>query len=503
MIRSAGIILPVFSLPSPYGIGSLGKAAYEFIDFLYAAKQSWWQILPVGPTSFGDSPYQSFSTYAGNPYFIDLELLAEDGLLNVSDIRNIDWGSDARRVDYKKIYNNRFSVLYKAYTSDEDINSGEYKAFIEENSRWLNNYALFMAVKKHFGMKAWYEWDDIDIRLHRPEAVRRYTELLSDDIAFFKYTQFLFYKQWRMLHEYAASKNIGIIGDLPIYVAFDSADVWAEPEYFMLNDDNMPTAVAGVPPDYFAKDGQLWGNPLYDYDTMRRDGYGWWIRRVDGALKLYDMLRIDHFRGFESFWAVPYGDKTAKNGKWLKGPGSDLIGRLTSWFSGASFIAEDLGILTDDVKKFLLESSLPGMKVLEFAFAPEGDSEYLPHRHKPKCVCYTGTHDNAPLKEWLQTASDAELGFAEKYLGLNGSEGYCRGILRAGMSSVAELFIAQMQDYLELGAESRTNTPGTLGGNWGFRLLPNEISPELAADIAEMTVRYGRSTKDENKTTTG
>ncbi len=492
MDRSSGILLPISSLPSPYGIGSLGKAAYEFIDFLAAAKQSWWQILPAGPTSYGDSPYQSFSTYAGNPYFIDLDMLIADGLLTESELAGIDWGTDASRVDYEKIYLNRFEVLQRAANRLTENKRPELEAFINENSSWLYDYSLFMALKRHFGMKPWNEWPDKYIRLHRADAVEKYCALLSDDIELFECIQYLFYAQWDKLRAYAHKNGIRIIGDLPIYVAMDSADVWSNPEFFLLDEENVPTSVAGVPPDYFSKDGQLWGNPLYDYEAMRADGYGWWIRRVDGASRLYDALRIDHFRGFESFWAIPYGEETAINGEWVKGPGMDLVDRLTSWFYNVSFIAEDLGILTPEVKQLLRDSGLPGMKVLEFAFEPSGESDYLPHKYSENCVCYVGTHDNAPLVQWLDTADEKELDFAKRYLGLNEDEGCRWGIIRGGMCSSAALFIAQMQDYLGLGAEARMNTPGVAEGNWQWRITEDLLTNELSDKIAELTMMYGR-----------
>lgn len=494
--RSSGILLPISALPSPHGIGTLGKAAYNFIDFLAEAQQSWWQILPVGPTSYGDSPYQSFSTFAGNPYFIDLDTLVEQGLLEKSELTGIDWGKSRRYVDYEKMYASRFELLHLAAERGLKKYSAEFRAFLSENSSWLPDYALFMAVKKHFGMKAWSEWPEEAIRLHRPEAVEKYALKYRDCIEQLEFIQYLFFSQWHELREYARKKGIGIIGDLPIYVAMDSADVWAAPEYFLLDENSIPTDVAGVPPDYFSEEGQLWGNPLYDWDAMKKDGYGWWIRRVDGSARLFDALRIDHFRGFESFWAVPYGEKNAVKGRWLKGPGMDLVGRLTSWFSNVRFIAEDLGILTPQVREMLKESGLPGMKVLEFAFDPSEPSSYLPHTYGINCICYTGTHDNAPLVQWLEEASPEEIGFAEEYLGQDDGD-LCWSIIRGGMRSVAVLFVAQLQDYLELGAESRMNTPGTLGLNWQWRLLEGEASHALAEKIARITEIYGRSKEEE------
>ena len=343
MRRSCGVLLPISALPSPYGIGTLGKAAYDFVDFLTEAGQSWWQLLPVGPTSYGNSPYQSFSTYAGNPYFVDLDLLVRDGLLKKEEIEARDWGRDPSRVDYAAIYRSRFQLLQIAVDRGWERDADKVKAFSEKNAGWLPDYALFMALKRHFDMRAWTQWEDEDIRLRRPAAVERYQRELSEDIRLFTYIQYLFFRQWEALRTYAHKKGIGMIGDLPIYVAMDSADVWAEPDSFQLDERNIPKEVAGVPPDYFSEDGQLWGNPLYNWDAMKADGYGWWIRRVDGASRLYDILRIDHFRGLESYWAVPYGEPTAKNGRWIKGPGMDLVGVLKGWFSSLQFIAEDLG----------------------------------------------------------------------------------------------------------------------------------------------------------------
>ena len=491
MKRSSGILMPVFSLPSPYGIGTLGKAAYEFIDFLAAAKQRYWQILPVGPTSYGDSPYQSFSTFAGNPYFIDLDMLVKDGLLKKTELTALDWGADAETVDYAKIYQNRFSVLRKAYARGFEKDKAAFEPFAAENA-WLKDYALYMALKKHFDMKCWTEWEDEGIRLHRAESVRAYEEKLKDDVNFYAYLQFLFYSQWEKLRAYAKENGIGIIGDVPIYVALDSADVWANPKYFMLDEKNVPIDVAGVPPDYFSEDGQLWGNPLYNWEYMKAEGYGWWIRRIDGAGKLYDIIRIDHFRGFESYWAVPYGAETAKKGEWRKGPGLELVSTLTNWFPQISFIAEDLGILTEEVHQLLKDSRLPGMKVLEFAFNGTDASNYMPHRFEKNCVCYTGTHDNTTLADWLKTASKKEKQQAKNYLGLNQSEGYAWGVIRAGMGSVADLFIAQMQDYLGLGATARINTPGTTENNWLWRMQKGAANKKLAQKIAALTVMYER-----------
>ena len=494
MDRHSGILMHISSLPSPYGIGTLGREAYAFADFLRAAGQKYWQLLPLGPTSYGDSPYQSFSTFAGNPYFIDLDLLAEDGLLSPSDMEAEDWGGQRRYVDYGRIYAARFGLLRKAFQAGYPRDRAAVEAFCREN-KWLDNYALYMALKARFGMKSWLDWPDEDLRLRRAEALERAREELAEDIAFYAYLQYLFFRQWDALREYIHSLGIRIIGDLPIYVAMDSADVWAEPEFFQLGEGNVPTEVSGVPPDYFSADGQLWGNPLYDYDRMKADGYGWWIRRVEGAGRLFDIIRIDHFRGLESYWAVPYGADTAKSGRWRKGPGMDLVGTLTSWFPGLSFIAEDLGFLTPEVRRLLEDSGLPGMKVLEFAFDAREPSNYLPHTYNRHCVCYVGTHDNETVEQWRWQADRADVTFARKYLGLNDAEGFHWGMIRGGMASVADTFVAQIQDCLGLGAEARMNTPGTLGGNWQWRLLPGEATPALAKKLRQYTGMYGRLKK--------
>lgn len=495
MERSSGIILPIYALPSPHGIGTLGQAACDFVDFLADAGQLWWQVLPVGPTSFGDSPYQSPSTFAGNPYFVDLDQLVADGLLTQDEIGAVNWGDDPARVDYGRLFEEREVLLRAAYRRGWERDAAAVEAFVQDSAAWLDDYALFMAVKRHFGMKSWIEWPDEAIRLRKPEALVHYRSLLADDVRFNEYVQYLFFKQWEALHAYTRKKGIKLIGDMPIYVALDSADVWAYPTGFMLDGRNLPVEVAGVPPDSFTGDGQLWGNPLYDYEAMEADGFDWWIRRVAGAARLYDMIRIDHFRGFESFWAVPAGARTAKDGRWVKGPGMELVGTLIRRFPHTSFIAEDLGYTTPEVTKLLADSGLPGMKVLEFAFDSRDGDAFMPHTYSPRCACYVGTHDNAPLMAWKEEAVPADVELARAYFGLNDDEGFTWGFIRGGMSSVAELFVAQMQDYLELGEWARTNTPGTIGNNWQWRLLPGQASPELAARIAAATKRYGRSAR--------
>ncbi len=491
MKRSCGILMAVSSLPSPYGIGTVGAAAREFVDFLAAAGQSWWQLLPVGPTGYGDSPYQSVSAYAGSPYLVDLDELCAAGLLTREEIASSFWGCDPARVDYQALYQNRLPLLRRAMERGWEREREAVEAFAAENAAWLDDYALFMALKQHFAMRPWNEWPE-DIRLRRSEALAYWRAELAPDVRLFVYIQFLFFRQWDALRAYARDKGVFILGDLPLYVAFDSADVWAEPEAFCLDSRRVPTEVSGVPPDYFSADGQLWGTPLYNWDAMRANGYGWWRRRAQGAARLYDAVRIDHFRGLESYWAVPYGETTARNGRWVKGPGMELVAALKESAPALQFIAEDLGILTDEVRALLRESGLPGMKVLQFAFNPHDLSDYLPHNQPENCVCYAGTHDNNTLRGWLDEADPGEIAMAQEYLGLNDAEGYVRGILRGGMAGSAGLFMAQMQDWLALGAEARMNTPGTLGGNWQWRLRPGQLTPELSAHMARMTWLYGR-----------
>ena len=493
MERASGIILPLFSLPSPYGVGTLGKAARDFVDFLADAKQSWWQVLPVGPTSYGDSPYQSPSAFAGNPYFVDLDLLVADGLLTKAEVEAPSWGADPSRVDYGLLYENRLDLLRLACERGWQRDLSEVQAFAQENADWLDDYALFMALKRHFSMAAWYTWPDEDIRLHRLDACARYGNELAADVQLFTYVQYLFFKQWESMRSYAHARGVGIFGDMPIYVALDSADVWAHPENYQLDERNNPVEVAGVPPDYFSSDGQLWGNPLYDYDRMASNGYAWWQRRVQAAGRLYDMVRIDHFRGFARYWSVPAGSTTAKNGRWVDGPGIQLIDALRHANPDVELVAEDLGTPTPDVMELLLASGLPGMKVLQFAFDGRSDNEHLPHGIPVNSVCYTGTHDNAPLGEWFAEERKECIELAKRYVGLNDDEGMIWGMVRQGMSSVSTLFFAQLQDYLGLGAEARINTPGTFEGNWRWRLQAGQLSRDLSRRIADITQLYGRS----------
>ncbi len=488
-MRSSGILMHISSLPSPYGIGTLGKAAYDFADFLHAAGQHYWQLLPIGPTSYGDSPYQSFSTCAGNPYFIDLDLLVADGLLLQAEVDAIDWNAHAERVDYGFQYSVRFDLLYKAYLRGRDRDADAVRRFRDENP-WVEEYALYMALKRSNGMRSWETWPE-EIRLRKPGAIETYSVVLAEDVNFFIYLQHLFFLQWNALRSYLRRLGIEVIGDLPIYVPYDSCDVWANPHLFQLDGNGTPVGVAGCPPDCFSEDGQLWGNPLYDWDKMRQDGYGWWKQRIAAAGKLFDVIRIDHFRGLESYWFVPYGDATARNGHWVKGPDHDFIYALHAAFPNLRLIAEDLGFLTDDVIRLQHDSGYPGMKVLEFAFDPREPSNYLPHRYPANCICYSGTHDNETLMQWLAHTSDETRAYVADYLGTSGD--LCWGILRAGMASVADTFIAQLQDYLALGEESRMNEPGTLSTkNWSWRVAPDALTPALAERIRHLTKLYER-----------
>ncbi len=491
--RCSGILMPMSSLPSPYGIGTMGKSAFQFVDFLAAAGQKYWQLLPLGPTSYGDSPYQSFSSFAGNPYYIDLDLLIKDKLLKPSEVRDRDWGADPARTDYGKIYENRFAVLRLAFERGAARWAEELAAFRRENA-WLENYALFMAIKRSQGMRSWTEWPEA-LRLRREDALAQARRELKEDVDFFAFVQFLFYRQWEALRAYAREKGISFIGDVPIYVALDSADVWSEPRFFQLDEENLPTEVAGVPPDPFTEDGQLWGNPLYDWDAMKQDGYGWWIRRIDGAKKLYDVLRIDHFRGLESYWAVPYGDTTAKNGVWKPGPGMGLVGVLNSWFRDLDFIAEDLGYTTPEVQKLLADSGLPGMKILQFAFDAHGNSDYLPHNSVPNSCCYIGTHDNETVQGWLKWADKESIRYAKRYLHITEDEGWNWGLIRGGMATASRLFVVQMQDVLGLDRSARMNSPGTAAGNWQWRMLPGACDKALAKKLRLYTETYRRLNK--------
>ena len=489
MQRTAGILMPIFSLPGPYGIGTLGSQARAFADFLQAAGQTWWQILPVGPTGAGDSPYTSVSTFAGNPLLIDLEALAAEGLLTKAELETARM-PEGEPVVYAAVYESRNRLLRKAFSRLSGERAQAARDFTNRNP-WVKEYALYQAAKTHFQDAPWYLWPDEALRRHEASALEHWRAVLAEDVAFHTAVQYWFDTQWTAFKAYVNARGVKLIGDLPIYVSLDSADVWSEREQFLLDGAGRPSKVAGVPPDYFSADGQLWGNPLYNWSAMKADGFGWWIRRVEGAATRVDALRLDHFRAFESYWAVPAGAKTAKEGAWEKGPGMDLLRVLTGWFPQITYIAEDLGILTDAVHQLREESGLPGMKVLEFAFSGP-DNAYLPHHYAPHCICYTGTHDNDTVLGWYDHASEQERAFAARYLGAEDRESTRQALLRLGQGSVAELFVAQMQDYLALGSEGRINVPGVAEGNWRWRMVPGAATKELAADVRSLTATFGR-----------
>ena len=488
-MRKSGILMHISSLPGSFGIGTMGKSAYEFVDFLQSAGQNYWQILPLSPTGYGDSPYQAFSTFAGNHYLIDPQLLQQQGLLTQQELESFDWG-DGVRVDYGKLYQNREKLLRLAY--ERFVPDAAYQQFTSENKWWLEDFTLFMALKRKLGNQSWYNWT-LALMMRVEASLEAYRWELQEDTDFHTFLQYQFHRQWHDLKQYANDRGIRIIGDVPIYVPLDSADVWANPGLFLLDSNRRPKMVAGCPPDSFSADGQLWGNPLYDWEKMAKTGYRWWIKRLKAAANMYDVVRLDHFRGFESYWAIPANDTTAMNGKWMPGPGMDFIKTMQAAFPENPFIAEDLGYVTEEVRQLQLASGYPGMKVLEFAFDSREAGNYLPHLYPTNSVCYTGTHDNVTLKQWFSEASDEDIAEARAYLGLHEPEGDVWGMIRGAMSSISDLCIVQMQDYLQLGGEARMNCPGTLSGaNWSWRAEAGFATEALAEKIRKITVRYGR-----------
>ena len=494
-MRTSGVLMPISSIPSPYGIGTMGKQARKFVDFLVKGGQKYWQILPICPTSYGDSPYQSFSSFAGNPYFIDLEYLCKDKLLTKKECESFQWGSNPKYVDYGIMYESRYALLRKVYARFTKKEPQDFEKFCENEKQWLDDYALFMALKDANGGQAWSNWDK-SLRLREKKAMEEATEKYSEEIRFYKMLQYLFYQQWTALKTYANEAGIEIIGDVPIYVAGDSADVWANPDQFYLDENLEPIEVAGCPPDAFSDDGQLWGNPLFRWDVMKKDGYTWWTRRIKAMSELYDIIRIDHFRGFDSFYAIPAKDDTAKNGQWKQGPGMDLFCELEKKLGKLPIIVEDLGFLTPSVHKLLKDSGFPGMKVIQFAFDSREESDYLPHTYTNHCVVYTGTHDNDTVMGWMKTAPKASVKYAKEYLNLTKEEGYNWGMMRAAWSSVADMAIVPMQDILGLGSEARINTPSTLGNNWKWRATPEQIDAKVAKKLYHYMQMYGRVDKD-------
>lgn len=495
-MKASGILMHLTSLPSPYGIGTMGQAAYDFVDFLAKAGQKYWQILPICPTSYGDSPYQSFSTFASNPYLIDLDMLEEEGYLKKEEYVNIDWESDETHVNFGAMYRKRFPVLRKAVARFVKNPDREFAGFLtKKRNFWLEDYALFMALKDAHDGAPWTEWEE-PLKMRDPRAIAAARKQYADDIVFWEVLQFLCAKQWRALKAYANEEGIEIIGDLPIYVSADSVDVWANPDQFQLDENLLPTEVAGCPPDGFSADGQLWGNPLFRWDRMKDDGYSWWIKRIQHVTRIYDVVRIDHFRGFAGYYAIPYGDKTARNGKWKTGPGIDLFRTIEAKCGQQPIIAEDLGFLTEDVHELLDAAGYPGMRVLEFAFDSRDTNDssiYRPGGFIPHCIAYTGTHDNEPVNGWVNTISEEDFALAKDYLNLTEEEGYNWGMMRGIWSSVADTTIVQAQDVLGLGHDSRMNTPSTTGDNWQWRAKEGDFSDELAARILSKVKMYGRA----------
>ena len=493
-MRESGILMHITSLPGAYGVGTMGAEAFRFVDFLKDAGQTHWQILPLTPTGYGDSPYQSCSAYAGNPYLIDLDALVEEGLLHREELTSITWNYQEERVDFGILYHNRMAVLRKAFERFVDTDES-FARFRAHNDSWLPDFAHFMALKEKFAGKPWYEWED-GLKFRHPETMSASFCELAEQIQLYCFVQYLFDKQWNALRDYAHAAGVKIIGDVPIYVPYDSVEVWCEPSLFQLDEALAPTAVAGCPPDAFTEDGQLWGNPLYRWDVMAQDGFAWWKRRLSAAEQRYDVVRFDHFRGFEAYWAVPFGETTARGGKWVKGPDMAFIRAIQTGLPNLKLIAEDLGFLTQEVLDLRDGSGLPGMKVLEFAFDSREPSDYLPHTYPANSVCYTGTHDNMTMRQWFETASPEAVEYATEYMTLTEKEGMVWGVIRTAMSSVSDLCIVQMQDYLELGGEARMNFPGTqTSDNWTWRMRPGQTTEELAAKIRRLTVLYGRGSK--------
>lgn len=491
--RSAGILLPVSSLPSQYGIGCFSKEAYQFIDELEKAKQSYWQILPLGATGYGDSPYQSFSTFAGNPYFIDLEVFITDGLLTLEECEKCK-PMQERYVDYEFVYFTRFEILKKAFARWQGSQEEEYLSFCEKESYWLDDYAIFMAVKDYNGGKSFIDWEE-SIKTRKPEAMEKYANILSSEIQFYKFLQFNFTKQWMELKSYANAKGVEIIGDIPIYVAFDSVDTWSAPQLYEFTKELEPIGVAGCPPDGFSATGQLWGNPLYNWPEHKKTNYAWWIKRVQYCLEIYDVVRIDHFRGFDEYYKIPYGHETAEHGWWEKGPGFELFAKIQEELGECNIIAEDLGFLTPSVIQLLQDTKFPGMKILQFAFDSREESDYLPHNYNSNSVVYTGTHDNDTMLGWYESICQEDKRLVFNYLGIEdtaSAKEVVWSLIKLAMGSVASMCIIPIQDYLFMGSEARINIPSTLGLNWKWRLEQGDISNELVEEIANVTVVYGR-----------
>ncbi|MEZ7548552.1 MULTISPECIES: 4-alpha-glucanotransferase [Streptococcus] len=496
--RQSGVLMHISSLPGKYGIGSFGQSAYDFVDFLVRTKQRYWQILPLGTTSYGDSPYQSFSAFAGNTYFIDFDILIEEGLLNESDVKGADFGDDPRKVDYAKIFDARRPIMEKAvarFLKADDLS--DYESFVEQNAAWLEVFAEYMAIKEHFDNLAWTEWPDEAIRRREAASLASYREKLADKLTYHRVTQYLFFKQWLRLKAYANEHHIEIVGDMPIYVAADSADVWAQPHFFKTDAVGKPTCVAGCPPDEFSETGQLWGNPIYDWEAMDKDGYAWWIERLRESFKIYDIVRIDHFRGFESYWEVPAGSETSASGKWVKGPDYKLFAAVKEALGDLNIIAEDLGFMTDEVIELRERTGFPGMKILQFAFNPDDESIDSPHLAPNNSVMYTGTHDNNTVLGWYKDEiDDATRQYMAQYTNRKEYETVPHAMLRTIFASVSFMAIATMQDLLELDSAARMNYPSTIGGNWTWRMTAEELNPIVEGELYSLTKTYRRMNTD-------
>lgn len=491
LTRGAGVLLPISSLPSPYGIGTLGQAAYQFVDTLAAAGQKYWQVLPLGPTSYGDSPYQSFSAFAGNPYFIDLDRLVAEGLLSESKVASCDWGREDGYVDYSNLFENRFLVLKIAYERSQHKKLDSYKTFCENNSFWLEDYSLYMALKFHFENKEWLEWNE-PIRVREPQAVAKYAKMLKDEVDFWKFTQYKFFEQWNALKAYANEQGIRIIGDIPLYVALDSADVWVHGDLFELDERKKPINIAGVPPDAFSADGQRWGNPLYDWAKMEETDFFWWRERMKANAKLYDIIRIDHFIGIVRFFSIPAENPTAVGGTWRLGPGTKLTNVISESIGDAQIIAEDLGVIVPMVKKVLVKTGFPGMKVLQFAFDGGPTNDYLPHNYTTdNIIAYSGTHDNETTVGFLNGVSAAKRRYICDYLDTRRKDLPAKFIqvLYASNASVA---IVQAQDLLGLGNEARMNVPSTVGLNWRWRMTKSQLEAIEIDRLKHLVTLYGR-----------
>lgn len=494
MTRSSGVLLPIASLPSKYGIGCFDESAYRFVDQLVKAGQTYWQILPMGPTGYGDSPYQAFSTFAGNPYFISPDELVKKGYITKEDCEKSAEGTDEKYIHYDVLYKKRFALLRKAFAKSNVESDSAYNEFVQKNQAWLPDYALFMAIKDSKNGQSYFEWEE-DIRLRRSEAMVSYRNKLLGEVQFYQFLQYEFYCQWQALKTYANEKGVFIIGDIPIYVALDSADTWAHPELFQFDEGGRPIGVAGCPPDAFSATGQLWGNPLYDWIQHEKQEYSWWIARIRNCYRWYDMVRIDHFRGFDEYYAIPYGEPTAENGSWEKGPGMALFDKLRKELGELPIIAEDLGFLTESVRDLLRESGFPGMKVLQFAFDSREDSDYLPYRYDNNSVVYTGTHDNATTFSWWDELTPTDKEVALRYL--NRSRWTTKkkltwDLVCLAMASVSDLCVIPAQDYLGLPNTARINTPSTLGFNWQWRMSEDAFNDKLCEKIYKMTRLYGR-----------